>query len=395
MTKNTMIKIEIEPALDIEEVRLSYHLPLYSNLINLVENNESFFYQDFQLGEGLYRVFNYRLASYTDFLQPGAIECRGVTFEIDSEGNMLELVSLPFHKFFNLYENPLTANLDLDDVESIDVKADGSLISTFWSKGPNGNLCLKSKGSLFSDQAKQAQEWLEKPENSEFYDWVESYEVHGYTVIMEWVSLENRIVLGYDKPRLIILGVRDRYSGKYIPTEELRKNLGEYMEPKVNLNGLSPSEFILAVPSMLDDVEGFVVRLKSGLWFKVKTNKYLSLHRCKDSVNNPRRLFEVIVDEGIDDIRSMFHTDQLLIKQIDDMQSKVDHIFNHMIKVVEDFYNDNKNLERKNFAIKAKSEVEPMYFSLTMMKFLGKTIDYKSFAKKNWNMFGIADSEKQ
>ena len=82
---------------------------LYDDLMALVEESEAFYYKDF-LAEGvIYRIFNYRLASYTEFLRPGALECRGHMFEVtdDSrEARAIRLASLPVEKFFNLNENP-------------------------------------------------------------------------------------------------------------------------------------------------------------------------------------------------------------------------------------------------------------------------------------------------
>jgi T4 RnlA family RNA ligase len=125
---------------------------LYDNLIALTKANEAFYYQDFELDGKKYRIFNYRLASYTDFQQPGALECRGVMFEVQDEV-AVRLASLPMEKFFNLNENPMTMNLDLTQVVRIEEKADGSLMSTYIH---NDQLRLKSKGSLFSEQALHA-----------------------------------------------------------------------------------------------------------------------------------------------------------------------------------------------------------------------------------------------
>jgi hypothetical protein len=43
---------------------------------NLPGSNEAFYFMDY----GQYRVFNYRLASYTDFLAKDALEARGIMF---------------------------------------------------------------------------------------------------------------------------------------------------------------------------------------------------------------------------------------------------------------------------------------------------------------------------
>lgn len=363
----------------------NYQQTLYSNLMNLVSSNEAFYFQDVVLDSSTYRIFNYRLASYTDFLAPSAIECRGIMFEVAGD-EAIRLAAHPINKFFNLYENPLTTNIDLSEVVSIANKADGSLISTYIH---NGQLRLKSKGALLSQQAIDASNWLDN--NPEYQYLLYLYTHDYYTVDLEWVSPSNRIVLGYLEPKLIILSVRDNQNGTYIdlsPPNDLYK----YMDTPVELGNTSVFDFINGVPDMLDDIEGFVVKTPS-IWFKIKTKKYLSLHHCKDSVNNPRRLWEVIVNEGIDDVRSLFHDDALLIKQIDEMQQKVDHIYNSMVDVVEKFFNTNKGLDRKEYAIKGQSELLPLYFSLAMNLFLGKENDYKAFLIKQYKSFGIVDSQ--
>lgn len=59
---------------------------LYTNLMSLVASNEAFYYVDHVLNSCIYRVFTYRLASYTDFLEPDALECRGHMFRLDLDG---------------------------------------------------------------------------------------------------------------------------------------------------------------------------------------------------------------------------------------------------------------------------------------------------------------------
>jgi hypothetical protein len=121
----------------------------------------------------------------------------------------------------------------------------------------------------------------------------------------------------------------------------------------------------------------------------------MSLHHTKDSINNPRRLFEAVLDEGVDDLRAMFFEDKLAIKLIDEMTEKVDKIYNHMVALVEKFYEDNKSLERKDYAIKGQAELDRLYFGLAMTKYLQKPVDYKGFLKSKYKEFGIRDEEPQ
>ena len=170
----------------------NYQLKLYNDLIELADTDEAFFYKDFYVDETLYRVFNYRLASYTDFLKPSALECRGIMFEV-KDGLVVRLASLPMEKFFNLYENPMTMDLDLSEVDDVELKVDGSLISTYLHT--DHSLRLKTKGSLESDQALDAMAFLEHPDNEEFRMQLQVLAALGYTVNMEWCAPHNRIVL--------------------------------------------------------------------------------------------------------------------------------------------------------------------------------------------------------
>lgn len=365
-----------------------FQLKLYNDLMNLVKSNEAFYYQDFVFNVRTYRIFNYRLASYSDFLLPNALNARGTMFEV-IEDEPLRLVSLPMEKFFNLNENPMTMNLDLNDVVEIQEKADGSLMSTYihWDdSGKNLELRLKSKGSLWSDQAIAAMEWLEKI--PEFRNRLFDLTMRGFTVNLEWCSPIHRIVLGYEDPELKVLNVRDNNGGQY--NYHWKDDiLGMYAVNNLYWDNIKDFDSMLESKT---DMEGVVYRFMNGLRVKRKTPWYLSLHHAKDSVNNPRRLFEAILDEGIDDLRSMFSTDVVAMKMIDEMQVKVDHTYNHMVKTVEDFYVTNGHLDRKSYAIKGQEELDKMYFGPAMNKYLGKEMNYKEYLKARWKQLGLKDT---
>ena len=371
---------------------------LFLDLEALVKANEAFYRQEFKLDGKIYWIYNYRLASYSDFLLPSALECRGAMVEVDDGGNFIRLACRPQHKFFNLGENPSTMALDLSRVTSIELKADGSLMSSYVHN--DVEIRLKSKGSLFSEQACDANIWLQRPENKKLYGVIQSMESEGYTTNLEWCAPHNRIVIGYAQPHLKVLNVRNRDTGRYVSREMLESWFGEYLIPAVDTNGLDTAAFVAGIPAMLDDIEGYIVRIGNtafaynDTWVKIKTNKYVSLHHSKDSINNPRRLFEAILDEGIDDLRSMFSTDAAAITLIDQMQEKVNYIHNELVATVEAFYEANKQLIRKDFAIKAKAELPHMHFGLVMLKYVGKDFSYKEVLKSKYKELGIRDSQQ-
>lgn len=365
----------------------------YENLMSLVEKSEAFYYKDFPKDDRVYRIFNYRLASYTEFLAPDAMECRGHMFDVTDEPF---IVSRPMEKFFNLYENPMTMDLDLTTVTDVEMKADGSLISTYLH---NNKLHLKTKGSLESDQAIAAMAFLDLPENTIFKEELTIIALLDNTVNMEWCAPDNRVVISYPTAHLTVLNIRCNRNGVYLNKEILR----EHTDPVFNetlkrwtasfiidpVEYHSIIEFVADIPNK-EGIEGFVVRLESGLRVKIKTEWYLVQHRAKDSINSPRRLFEACIEEATDDLRSLFHDDPVVIAMITEMETFAEGIYNHTVDQVERFYERNKGLERKEYAILGQKELDKKIFGLAMSKYLERPVDYKAFLRKHYKSFGVA-----
>ena len=360
---------------------------LYNDLMHLVER-EAFYYKDFPLEDTTYRIFNYRLASYTDFLEPSALECRGIMFEVEGD-KAVRLASWPMQKFFNQNENPFTMDLDLSEIRAIELKVDGSLISTFHHKGL---LACKSKGSINSFQAERADALVQK--NDALYKELTELVHHGFTINMEYLprsDSEHRVVIGHSEESLVVLNVRNHETGEFYGLEEfvgypeLAKLWVDYVYPP------DPVEFIKQITDM-EGVEGYIVYLPH-ICFKAKTLWYLTQHRAKDSVNSPRRLYEAVIAEATDDLRSLFFGDRHVIAKIDEMEQKVGHWYNELVDQVETYHVENQHLERKEYAIKGQEELSKIVFGLAMQKYTGREINYKEFMIKKWKEFGIKDEE--
>jgi T4 RnlA family RNA ligase len=368
---------------------------LYDNLSKLPSLSEAFYFKDYEVNNSVYRVFNYRLASYSDFLHPDALEARGITFLIKQGGEELEepiIVSRPFKKFFNLYETPFTMGLPLGEpgyIDSIYDKADGSLISTYFNPLTE-EFGLKSKQDFFSEQSKMANEFINREENKELKDDLRFWACRGtHTVMLELISPLNYIVLQYLKTELRVIGIRDNFSGELIQLNPYAI-LSKYWVKKYHEK--DPVSFLANLPKQTG-IEGCVCTTKNGLMFKVKTDWYCALHQLKDSVTNPKALFEAIILETADDLRSMFHDSEEMLGIITRMEERVIPIYNHIISVVTKFHEVNKYLDRKDFAIKAQAELGNL-FSLAMTKYLGKEVDFKAFAlKRREEVFGVRGDE--
>jgi len=168
-------------------------------------------------------------------------------------------------KFFNLHENPFTQNLNLfdDNIVSVTEKLDGSLISTVRN---GSDFQVKSKTSFESGQVVLANKIIDEDQDLQFGLYQATND--GYTVNMELIGPGNPNVLLYPKNELRILNVRNIQTGEYISP------LVYFQEHRVVKSLPCKKSFLDSVPGM-KGIEGFVVTLRSGEIFKIKTEEYV------------------------------------------------------------------------------------------------------------------------
>lgn len=366
---------------------------LFKELMQLVESTEAFTFKDFKsIGGGLYRIFTYRLASYTDFLQPSALECRGTMFEIDSTGEMIRLAAKTPPKFFNAYENPMTMfdkTVLTSDIEIAMDKLDGSIISTFID---NDNILrTKSHGSLYSDHAKNSNALLSGDVDLESACY--NAEQHNYTVNLEYTSPEFRIVLPYQEEKLTVLNVRHQSTGELLVGDKLKEKFPDLYNRSVffnNGNIIKTFPMCKTLKESIDEarklknIEGFVVQLKNQQLFKVKTDWYSALHFRKESITIDSRLFEVVLTGGSDDLRQMFSTDEYSLKKIKKMEDLVFMCYNKLQDEIETFIKKYRHLERKEFAMTVQRELSTDLGrqGIAYQVYAGKEVDYKQILMK-------------
>ena len=372
---------------------------LYQNLMNLCTDTkyeDAFFFKDFTLDDKVYRIFNYRLVGWTTFQEaPDSKKCRGTMFEIS--GDQPLLVSLPPDKFFNYAEGGVDHSKFAGTL-IVNEKLDGSLISTYMH---NGQLRLKSKGSISSAQALDAMAWLDLPENAEMKSIIIDLAVNkNCTVNMEWTGPQNRIVVGYEKPELRVISLIQNMNGfvmlNWITTKlpfAKQINIEDYM------SDLENKDITSMVNKMYNETtgEGYVISfMKEGVEYqvKVKNHTYCNLHKIKDSISNPEALAELIIRGEVDDVYELFADDPITLNVIEDMENKIVPIFNHMVAMTESFYFGNRDLTRKEYAIKAKHQLE-MLMPLLMNLYIEREISYEDFAIRNlYKIFGVKNVQK-
>lgn len=341
---------------------------LYTNLMTLCADSSNLFYSIDAVTpmQEKVRIFNYHYASYSDWLKVDALACRGIMFTVDSTGAMIALISRPMDKFFNLNENPFTTGLDLSGGVFASTKQDGSLISSYLSKG---YLYLKSKASLYSDQAVAAMQLLNTPAYSDLRTKINDFEINGYTVNLEYCSPTNRIVLSYQEPELVLLNVRNRKTGEYIVYSDLyadavvRKYLTEAAE-------ISKVDEWLTTVKAATDVEGFVCQTDTGLFFKIKSDWYCNIHKVKNSVTNNEALYTTIVAGGGDDLIALFKGDDYATNKILAFEKTYLSFLSNAITTLQTIFEQVRSYDRKTYAITSMQELNktkyPWLFGVIM-----------------------------
>ncbi|AAX63691.1 rnlA [Aeromonas phage 31] len=347
---------------------------LYDNLMNVVNSSEkgNFFFKDVTTSMGTKaRIFSYFIASYSDWLIPGALESRGIMFEITEEGKPVRIMARPMQKFFNLKENPFTMNLDLTKMVGLMEKADGSLISSYHDQG---YIFLKSKAAIHSDQANKAMALLNSPAYEKLRERIAD-SGPGYTFNMEYVGPSNRIVLPYEDEELIVLNVRHNETGEYVNISTLMNDpatrsrmVGVYPSP--DWEKITPAEWEAGVRAETD-IEGVIGIMDDGQLFKLKTDWYSALHRTKDSINNNKALIQSIKERATDDLRGLFADDVVSIAKIEDFEELYISTISRYHELCFSVYQSLRGKDRRSFAIEAQAKLSDhrYLFSIVMRQY--------------------------
>lgn len=229
---------------------------------------------------------NLMVADYTPKQQfrgkwtPEALNSRGLIFDRNTE----TILARPFEKFFN-FDEPSAKNPP-PGVMIKSPKMDGSLGIIY---PYNGSFAVATRGSFASEQAIHAtnrlQEYFADGTVSEYrlqdlYSW-------GYTVLVEIIYPENRIVVNYgDIDELALLDVLEVPTGKSDIT--MFTVLDYEGWPVVAEKKVIGTGFYDTIASEIrDDEEGFVLYWPAkNLRLKVKGATYVHLHRIMTNMSS-------------------------------------------------------------------------------------------------------------
>jgi RNA ligase len=282
-------------------------------------------------------------------------ECRGLIFNTQTG----DLISHPYHKFFNAGEKEETQvhKINLYEPHVVLEKLDGSMIRPIPT--PEG-FRLATKAGI-TDVAMNAEVFVaDKPNYVEF---IFAMFDGGMTPLFEWCSRKNRIVVDYPEDQLILTGIRNTTKGVYL----LHNNMVELAEhwniPVVKaVDGLAVQDINLFVKQVRewDDGEGVVVRFDSGHMVKVKADDYVLRHKSKDAINQEKNVIQTLLDDAVDDLVPLLTPEDA--QRVQAFQNAFWLAVEDVCTTVHDLYKQiDKGQDQKEFATVAVPSVLPEY----------------------------------
>lgn len=324
--------------------------------------DSNFFYVTEKEG---YSVVGYRLNSVEAFppLSEGPHanirrEFRGMIFDKDGK-----LISRPLHKFFNYGEHPDTSEgVDWSSALFLE-KLDGSMVRPVLI---NGGIRWATKNGV-TEMSEPIEKWIESnPNYVDFASWL----LPEFTPIFEWCSPDNQIVIKYDSPKLVLLAIRDIFTGDYVSYSDIAKASNDYGIPVVQKFSGSIEDV-----KAMSDGEGIVAYTNKGI-LKVKSDWYVQLHRAKEAATRPVDIIRLINEDKLDDIIP------LLIDKDRDFVRNLHVAYLKFLRdkkeLLIDAHGYAKTVTRKDFALnyKVDSLVKSMTFKLLDRK---EEVEYFSF----------------
>ena len=205
------------------------------------------------------------------------------------------IIRRPYHKFFNYGEREETSVVNPKLRHTILDKLDGSMISPFIHENEiiwGTRLVAEEFHKTVKNLVGVNHERLVRDMNS-----LER------TCMFEYIGPENRIVIGYDDPNLVLTGMRDIFNGDYIPYHQLKAYGDMYGVPVVDrivFNG--DIESLSEITSTLTSEEGYVICFEDGHRIKMKSDWYVQLHKVKSLFTFEKDVVRLILDGQLDDL---------------------------------------------------------------------------------------------
>ena len=238
-----------------------------------------------------------------------------------------EVISASFPKFTNYGENhehfPVPNSLKHCTVVE---KLDGStlIVSKY-----NGQYILRTRGTVDASTMANGFE-LELFKSTILSKLQDNNDTWNYSIIWEWLSPINKIVLSYgDEPMWKLIGFID-HTDYSLATQDVLDDMAkkyDLLRPEIyTFNDITD---MLQIVDKWQDREGVCLYSKNGQTIhKIKASKYLLLHHLKSELSSLEKVLDVWLEQGMTDYNTFYNYivttfDFELAEQIKGMISRI------------------------------------------------------------------------
>lgn len=310
-----------------------------------------------------YTVIDYVYMDKDTFDDPRLLECRGIKFDPDGI-----ILARPFKKFFNVGEREQAHEIDVSKPHVITEKLDGSMIHPAIV---DGELVLMTRKGITDVAEKAAAHFLDRPEYREL---MLMYLTDNVTPIFEYVGPDNRIVLHYDEPALILIAARHNVDGKLVPgwttrASALARGIPHVGSPKYIEAVTGEAEDGMAVYSMsafvdwvreLEDEEGYVIKFDDGHMIKMKADDYVLKHRVLSGMDSKKKVSILCATGLMDDVLPILRDSDA--KELQSFNDDIHRAINRKVMQAEALAGV-WDTRRKEFALEVMPRLNPPWLA--------------------------------
>ena len=300
-----------------------------------------------------------------------------------------EVISASFPKFTNYGENPehFPVPTSLKHCTVVE-KLDGStlIVSKY-----NGQYILRTRGTVDASTMANGFE-LELFKSTILSKLQDNNDTWNYSVLFEWLSPRNVIVLRYsDEPMWKLIGFIDHTDYSLATQDVLDLMAKKYDLLRPEIYTFTDITDMLQIVDKWQDREGVCLYSKNGQTIhKIKAAKYLLLHHLKSELSSLEKIMDVWLEQGMPDYNTFYNYifttfDFELAEQIKGTISRIVDGKKEVNKIVDGMNNFVNNRLRSLPSRKEQAQlVISSYGETNRAAFVFKLLDGKSFGKEEY-----------
>lgn len=275
---------------------------------------------------------------YNNLWDDVLVECRGLTFNLFTN----QIINAGFPKFFNIEQHDPARIQQLFNQPNLEIaeKRDGTMVCARAMSNPFNNYpyfisLTGSHNPSTSPYISKIYQYIQNHTNIQ--DLIKYYGVH-FSLIFEWTSPDNLIVVPYDTTQLTLLTARDIRTGHILSYADAAEIAKIFHIPTPQLYNYTYQELLNKQATLPSTKEGYVLR-QDQFFTKVKGAKYVEMHRWIDEIDNLNAIIYRMAKGTIDDFVAKVPApyQPILQKNISIITNRKKEIERHIISKVDTY----------------------------------------------------------